>query len=83
MTKTRKTEGNIQWHEISLFVTLCELLNFLTGIWGRGYNISDISAIAGRRIIINFLKEIAPLKRELKHFQKYNVFYWCRDLFTG
>lgn len=27
-----------------------------------------------------FFKETAPLKREWKHFQKYNVFYRCRNL---
>lgn len=43
----------------------------------------DVSAIADRIIIKLLLKEIAPLKkvRELKHIQKYNVFYWYRVLF--
>lgn len=42
MTKTRKTDGNIQWHEISLFVTLCELLNFFYQVYGEGDTIDQI-----------------------------------------
>lgn len=83
MTKTRKADGNIQWHEISLFVTPCDLLNFFNRYMGKGVRYIRYSICYCRQKNYNktfFFKETAPLKRGLKHFQKYNVFYWCRNL---